>query len=60
MNRKLLGEPCPKCAAPLIRRPKQTVARTMGPGDVAYCAGCNAAWDIEEPVERILRAPLPA
>jgi hypothetical protein len=51
-TRKHLGEPCPKCAAPLIRRPKRAVARTMGGGDVAFSAACNAAWELVETTDR--------
>ncbi len=61
MTEKRIGDPCPKCAARLIRRAKRMVVRSGGPGDVAYCAGCNAAWDIEEPALALrLAEPLTA
>lgn len=46
MPGKFIGEPCPKCAATLIRRPRASLFRATD-GDVAYCAPCHAAWDIE-------------
>ncbi|KAF0181867.1 MAG: hypothetical protein IV086_12115 [Hyphomonadaceae bacterium] len=46
MPGKFIGEPCPKCAAILIRRRRASLFRATD-GDVAYCAPCNAAWDIE-------------
>lgn len=47
MPGKLIGDPCPKCAAMLIRRRRASHFRATD-GDVAYCAPCNAAWDIED------------
>lgn len=45
MFTKSIGEPCPKCAAPLIRRHR--AARFMSEGaDVAFCARCIAAWEL--------------
>lgn len=49
MLSRRIGEPCPKCATRLMRR------RTKVNGlvdDVAYCARCNAAFEIaaDEPV----------
>jgi hypothetical protein len=46
MPGKFIGDPCPKCAAILIRRRRASLFRATD-GDVAYCAPCNAAWDIE-------------
>lgn len=46
MPGKFIGDPCPKCAAMLIRRRRASLFRATD-GDVAYCAPCNAAWDIE-------------
>jgi hypothetical protein len=50
MPGKHIGDPCPKCAAMLIRRRRASLFRS-GDGDIAFCAPCNAAWDIagEEP-----------
>jgi hypothetical protein len=45
MPGKQIGEPCPKCAATLQRRRRASLFR-MAEGDVAFCAPCNAAWDI--------------
>lgn len=45
MSGKKIGDPCPKCASTLLRRRRATVFRG-GDGDIAYCAPCNAAWDI--------------
>jgi hypothetical protein len=49
MNGKRIGDPCPKCSQTLIRRAKRMVVRSGGPGDVAFCAGCNAAFEADEP-----------
>lgn len=49
MKSKRIGEPCPKCATRLMRRK----AKINGDvGEVAYCARCNAAFEIavDEPV----------
>lgn len=48
MNGKNIGDPCPKCAAQLIRRPRQIVARAGGSGDMAYCAKCQAAFELAD------------
>lgn len=45
MPGKQIGEPCPKCAATLQRRRRASLFR-MADGDIAFCAPCNAAWDI--------------
>jgi hypothetical protein len=45
MPGKHIGDPCPKCAATLIRRRRASLFRAAD-GDVAYCAPCHAAWDI--------------
>lgn len=45
MPGKQIGDPCPKCAATLMRRRRASLFR-MADGDVAFCARCNAAWDI--------------
>ena len=45
MPGKHIGDPCPKCAAMLIRRRRASLFRSSD-GDVAFCAPCNAAWDI--------------
>jgi hypothetical protein len=47
MSAKTIGGPCPKCGALLMRRERARVFRSVG-GDVAYCARCNAAWDIDD------------
>ncbi|MET0182600.1 MAG: hypothetical protein ABW199_06920 [Caulobacterales bacterium] len=41
-----IGDPCPKCSSLLIRRAKRIVARGGESGDVAYCARCNAAYEL--------------
>ncbi len=51
MNTKKVGEPCPKCSTLLIRRPRRIVARAGGSGDMAYCAMCRAAFEIDEPAD---------
>jgi hypothetical protein len=45
MPGKKIGDPCPKCAAMLMRRPRASLFR-MADGDMAFCARCNAARDI--------------
>lgn len=45
MPGKHIGEPCPKCAATLMRRRRASLFR-MADGDIAFCAPCNAAWEI--------------
>ena len=45
MLSKKVGDQCPKCEARLIRR-KSTFR--LIPGDVAYCAPCNAAYELAE------------
>jgi hypothetical protein len=47
LSDKKIGGPCPKCGAALMRRERARLFRD-GSGDVAYCARCNAAWDIAE------------
>lgn len=44
MLAKKIGDPCPKCAAPLLRR-RSTSYRAVQ-GDVAYCGRCNAAYEL--------------
>ncbi len=55
---KKVGDPCPKCAAKLIRR-RSNFRRIVG--DVAYCAPCGAAFELaeEEPTQTLF-APAPA
>lgn len=61
MHEKKIGEPCPKCAALLIRRPKRIATRAgIMLCDVAFCASCNAVWDIEEPAPQAIAAFAPA
>jgi len=45
MPGKQIGDPCPKCAATLQRRKRASLFR-MADGDIAFCAPCNAAWEI--------------
>jgi hypothetical protein len=45
MLEKRIGDPCPKCSAALMRRRCNRSFRTET-GDVAYCARCDAAWEI--------------
>lgn len=61
MSGKEIGGPCPKCGAVLMRRERARVFRS-GSGDVAYCARCNAAWDIAEEASKsdALFKPQPA
>lgn len=65
MHEKKIGEPCPKCAALLIRRPKRIATRAGGQltiqmCDVAFCASCNAVWELEEPPQHDIAAFAPA
>lgn len=62
MSGQSIGGPCPKCGGLLLRRERARLFRT-GVGDVAYCARCHAAWDIDEEAARIpqpILAPRPA
>lgn len=43
MQSKTIGDPCPSCRAPLMRR--RSTFRTV-PGDVAYCARCDASFEL--------------
>lgn len=43
MLAKKIGEPCPKCATRLMRR-RSKFARIEG--DVAYCARCDASFEL--------------
>lgn len=49
---KKIGDPCPKCGRALMRR-RSTFRAIVG--DVAYCADCNAAFELAAPEPR--RAP---
>lgn len=42
---KRVGDPCPKCAGKLMRR--RSNFRLIA-GDVAYCAPCNASFELVE------------
>lgn len=57
MLEKRIGEPCPTCDTPLMRR--RSTFRTIV-GDVAYCARCCSSFELacDEPVG--LLAPLAA
>jgi predicted RNA-binding Zn-ribbon protein involved in translation (DUF1610 family) len=59
MLEKRVGDPCPHCAKPLIRR--ASTFRTIM-GDVAYCARCAASYElIDAPADRTcIRRPQPA
>jgi uncharacterized Zn finger protein (UPF0148 family) len=61
MFAKRIGECCPKCQAPLIRRRAGASFRSIS-GDVAYCARCNSAWELAEDTVPIgvIREPAPA
>lgn len=48
---KKIGDPCPKCSAALLRR--RSSFRLIV-GDVAYCAPCNAAFELAEDVAQTL------
>ncbi|HXV28977.1 MAG TPA: hypothetical protein VD840_01470 [Sinorhizobium sp.] len=43
MLEKKIGEPCPHCATPLLRRP--STFRSIV-GDVAYCARCCSSFEL--------------
>src|SRR5690606_14508745 len=43
MLEKKIGEPCPNCATPLMRR--RSTFRTIV-GDVAYCARCCSSFEL--------------
>lgn len=45
MLEKKIGEPCPTCATPLLRR--RSTFRTIV-GDVAYCARCCSSFELRE------------
>ena len=55
MLEKKIGDPCPTCNSPLLRR--KSSFRTIL-GDVAYCAQCCSSFEIEkeEARERMLAA----
>ncbi len=44
MLEKKIGEPCPACQTPLLRR--KSTFRTIV-GDVAYCARCCSSFELE-------------
>lgn len=43
---KNIGDPCPRCASPLVRR-KDCFFWCGMYGDAAYCENCNGAWEID-------------
>jgi hypothetical protein len=43
MLEKKIGEPCPTCQTPLLRR--RSTFRTIV-GDVAYCARCCSSFEL--------------
>lgn len=43
MLEKKIGEPCPTCQTPLLRR--RSTFRTVV-GDVAYCARCCSSFEL--------------
>lgn len=45
MLSRRIGEPCPKCAVRLQRRKTRNRGDIV---DIAYCAGCNAAFELAE------------
>ena len=45
MLEKKIGDPCPTCNSPLLRR--KSSFRTIL-GDVAYCARCCSSFEIEK------------
>ncbi len=49
MLSRRIGEPCPKCPTRLMRRRAKINGQV---GDVAYCARCDASFEIaaDEPV----------
>ncbi len=46
MESKKIGEPCPSCATPFVRRPKMYYWRGEF-FDGAHCEPCNSGWPIE-------------
>ena len=57
MLEKRVGEPCPTCSTPLMRR--RSTFRTIS-GDVAYCAHCCAAYElVREEQKSASLAPAP-
>ncbi len=58
MLEKKIGEPCPTCDTPLMRR--RSTFRTIV-GDVAFCARCCSSFEIEGEEGKVLAfAPVPA
>lgn len=51
-----VGDPCPKCSAPLTRRINSFYWRGAR-GDAAYCGPCGAIWQIVG--EEVLPLPSP-
>lgn len=52
MLEKRIGEPCPTCETPLMRR--RSTFRTIV-GDVAFCARCCSSYElVREPDEALL------
>ena len=49
MLEKKIGEPCPTCATPLMRR--RSTFRTIV-GDVAYCARCCSSFELAHDDEK--------
>ncbi|MET0181281.1 MAG: hypothetical protein ABW199_00185 [Caulobacterales bacterium] len=52
MLSKRIGEPCPKCSTGLQRRRTRNRGDVM---DIAYCASCNASFELS--VEEEIEAP---
>jgi endogenous inhibitor of DNA gyrase (YacG/DUF329 family) len=58
MLEKKIGEPCPTCDTPLMRR--QSTFRTIV-GDVAFCARCCSSFELAREDDAIdLLGPLAA
>lgn len=57
MFEKRIGEPCPQCKTPLQRRRSNFRAIT---GDVAFCARCNASYQLALKAEDEPEEALPA
>lgn len=56
MLEKRIGDPCPTCATPLLRR--RSTFRTIV-GDVAYCARCCSSYELARDEDKNVALPLP-
>lgn len=57
MLSKNVGDPCPACRTPLMRR--KSTFRSIS-GDVAFCARCNSSFElVREDEDLLAMAPEP-